>query len=48
MYPIEKKGISSPLCDLRTIDIERNECLGTLRNSKLCKHLDIILFVGSK
>ena len=41
MYASEKKRISSTFCDLRSIDIERNEFLRTLQNSGLRIDLDI-------
>ena len=48
LYPNEKKGISSPLCDLRSIDIEWIECLSTLRNSGLWQDSHISPCVVSK
>ena len=43
-----KRRISSPLCDLRSINIILNECLRTLRNSGLWKDFVINPCVVSK
>ena len=47
VYPNEK-GISSSMCDLRSKDVERNECSRTLHNSRLWKDLDMSPCVVSK